>query len=132
MGFSMPKQYNSIYSDQVILNAPNGNQKVKAPRRVKQTPITIPSLTVKSITMNKTYKYKLKGGLTVAHICCVLTGSEWCVGVRVDFRSAEDDGRVHGNGGGHHSLRLDHWDAGMLLGPRPHAICGRTALPHGW
>ena len=46
-------------------------------------------------------------------------------------RPAQDDGRLHGHGGGHHPLRLDCRRAGLLLGPRPYAVCGRAALPHG-
>ena len=46
-------------------------------------------------------------------------------------RPAQDDSRLHGHGGGHHPLRLDHWRAGLLLGPRPYAVCGWAALPHG-
>lgn len=46
-------------------------------------------------------------------------------------RPAQNDGRLHGHGGGHHPLRLDHRCAGLLLGPRPYAVCGRASLPHG-
>lgn len=53
------------------------------------------------------------------------------VAVLLPHRPAQDDGRLHGHGRGHHPLRLDHWRAGLLLGPRPYAVCGRAALPHG-
>lgn len=46
-------------------------------------------------------------------------------------RPTQNDGRLHGHGGGHHPLRLDHRRAGLLLGPRPYAVRGGAALPHG-
>lgn len=53
------------------------------------------------------------------------------VSLLLPHRPAQDDGRLHGHGGGHHPFRLDHRRAGLLLGPRPYAVRGRAALPHG-
>nr|XP_023668527.1 transmembrane protein 178B-like isoform X1 [Paramormyrops kingsleyae] len=45
---------------------------------------------------------------------------------------AADDSRIHGHGGGHYPLRMAGGVVGGLLGSGSHAVCGWTALPHGW
>lgn len=47
------------------------------------------------------------------------------------LRLAANDSWFHGHGRGHHPVRLGHRFAGLLLGPRPHAVCGRPPLPNG-
>lgn len=44
---------------------------------------------------------------------------------------ASDDCWIHGYGSFHHSLWLDHWRFGLLLGTRPHALCCRPSFPDG-